>query len=199
MCLLKGSWRVSHTREMQRNRQYKRWRSENKGSPNEVVDQCTHPGPFHYLSGIADVFEVSVALSVRLSVKIRRQQAPTSAGWPALRCRTALRKCSSASSGSIRRPSEDAQGRRQVAEHLVEAAIRAKSFRTMDSVGADCAGGAVDGQGGRPVLPLDGDRAEVEEHERVVGPLGGLGLEDLLPAGACAPTAPGRRSPCAGP
>jgi hypothetical protein len=31
-------------------------------------------------------------------------------------------------------------------------------------------------QGGRPVLPLDGDRAQVEEHERVVGP---LGLEDL--------------------
>ena len=30
----------------------------------------------------------------------------------------------------------------------------------------------------RPVLPLDGDRTQVEEHERVVGPLGQLGLED---------------------
>jgi hypothetical protein len=34
-------------------------------------------------------------------------------------------------------------------------------------------------QGGQPVLPLDGDRAQVEEHERVVAPLGQLGLEDL--------------------
>src|SRR5271157_1426631 len=36
--------------------------------------------------------------SGRLRVKIRRQQASASAGWPALRCRPALRKCSSASS-----------------------------------------------------------------------------------------------------
>ena len=34
-------------------------------------------------------------------------------------------------------------------------------------------------QGGRPVLPLDGDRAQVEEHKWVVGPLSQLGLEDL--------------------
>ena len=34
-------------------------------------------------------------------------------------------------------------------------------------------------KGRLPVLPLDGDRAQVEEHERVVGPLGQLGLEDL--------------------
>ena len=31
----------------------------------------------------------------------------------------------------------------------------------------------------RPVLALDGDRAQVEEHEWVIGPLGQLGLEDL--------------------
>jgi hypothetical protein len=33
--------------------------------------------------------------------------------------------------------------------------------------------------GRRPVLPLDGDRAQVEEHERVVGQLGQLGFEDF--------------------
>ena len=37
-------------------------------------------------------------------------------------------------------------------------------------------------QSGRPVLPLDGDRAQVEEHERVVGPLGRLSLEALAVA-----------------
>ncbi|MGO8900716.1 MAG: hypothetical protein ACLQU5_20545 [Isosphaeraceae bacterium] len=30
-----------------------------------------------------------------------------------------------------------------------------------------------------PVLPLDGDRAQIEEDERVIGPLGQLGLEVL--------------------
>ncbi len=30
-----------------------------------------------------------------------------------------------------------------------------------------------------PVLPLDGDRAQVEEAERIIGPLGQLGIEDL--------------------
>jgi len=34
-------------------------------------------------------------------------------------------------------------------------------------------------QSARPVLALDGDRAQVEEDERVIGPLGQLGLEDL--------------------
>ena len=34
-------------------------------------------------------------------------------------------------------------------------------------------------QGGRLVLAFDGDRAQVEEHERVIGPLGQLGFEDL--------------------
>ena len=34
-------------------------------------------------------------------------------------------------------------------------------------------------QGGSPVLPLDGDRTQVEQHERVVRPLGQLGFEDL--------------------
>ena len=40
-------------------------------------------------------------------------------------------------------------------------------------------------QGGRPVLPLDGDRAQVEEHERIIGPLDQLGL--AFPADAFAP------------
>jgi len=44
------------------------------------------------------------------------------------------------------------------------------------AIRAGCDGEA---QGGRPVLPLDGDRAQVEEQERVVGPLDQLGLEDF--------------------
>ena len=34
-------------------------------------------------------------------------------------------------------------------------------------------------QGRLRVLPLDGDRAQVEEHEQVVGSLGKLGLKNL--------------------
>ena len=55
-------------------------------------------------------------------------------------------------------------------------------------------------QSDRPVLPLDGDRAQVEEHEWVVGLLGQLSLEDLAIALELAfPAAPGRCSRCAGP
>ena len=45
----------------------------------------------------ADALVDAAELVGRLNVKIRRQQASASAGWPALRCRIALRKCSSAS------------------------------------------------------------------------------------------------------
>ena len=50
----------------------------------------------------------------------------------------------------------------------------------LESVGAEPSRLALEmAQGGRPVLTLDGDHPQVEEHERVVGPLGQLGLEDL--------------------
>ena len=54
-------------------------------------------------------------------------------------------------------------------------AIKAKSLRVIESVRSR-AGQAVAevAQGRTPVLPLDGDRAQVEEHERIVGPLGQL-------------------------
>src|SRR5271157_5019421 len=114
--------------------------------------------------------------SGRLRVKIRRQQASASAGWPALRWRTALRKSNSASSGSIRRPSEQAfKAAGRSPSIWWQRAIRAKSLRTMESVGGRSAQAALEmAQSGWPVLPLDGDRA-VEEHERVIGPLGQLG------------------------
>ena len=69
-----------------------------------------------------------------------------------------------------------------------------------ESVGAEPAQAVLEIiQGGRPVLTLDGDRAQVEEDERIVGPLGELGVEDLAMAlRACVPAAPGRCSRCAG-
>jgi len=73
--------------------------------------------------------------SGRFSVKIRRQQASASAGWPALQWSTALRKCSSASSGSSRRPSEHAlRAAGRVSEHLVAAGeLRSSSCHQKES------------------------------------------------------------------
>jgi hypothetical protein len=65
-------------------------------------------GEISQREGAVDALVTLQNWSGRFQVKIRRQQASASAGWPALRWRTALRKCSSAASGSIRSPSEHA-------------------------------------------------------------------------------------------
>ena len=73
-----------------------------------------------------------------------------------------------------------AQRRWQVSEHLVAAGDQGVEF-AHDRIGGGRSAQAVleMAQGGRLVLAIDGDRAQVEEHERVIGPLGQLGFEDL--------------------
>ena len=99
--------------------------------------------------------------SGRLSVKIRRQQASASAGWPALRCKTALRKCSSASSGSSRRPSaQRAERRGKIAEHLVAAGDQGEELAHDRIFRAGPTQAALKiSQGGPPILPLEDKRA----------------------------------------
>ncbi len=54
-------------------------------------------------------------------------------------------------------------------------------MRTIESFGPDPRQAALKiSQGGSPVLPLDGDRTQVEQHKRIVWPLGQLGFEDLV-------------------
>ncbi len=49
-----------------------------------------------------------------------------------------------------------------------------------------------------PLLALDGDRAQVEQDERVIGPLGQLVAEDPgIAHGASGPAVPGRSIPYA--
>ena len=48
------------------------------------------------------------------------------------------------------------------------------------------------GQGGPPILPLDGDRAQVEQHERIGGPFGQFSFKDLAIVLEFALSAPGR-------
>ena len=113
---------------------------------------------------------------------LERQDPPPAGfglGWLArLAVQDGLRKCSSASSGSIRGLSETCvQGRGKVAEHLVAAGDQGEELAHDGIGGGRSAEASPEMAKGRlPALALDGDRAQVEEHERVVGP---LGLEDL--------------------
>ena len=59
-------------------------------------------------------------------------------------------------------------------------ASRAKSFRTIESVGAEPARLRFEVfQCLAPIAPLDGDRAQVEEHKRVVRPVLQLTFQNL--------------------
>ena len=72
------------------------------------------------------------------------------------------------------------ESRRDVSEHLVAAGDQGEEL-PHDGIGGSRPGQAAPEVPERcgSVLALDGDRAQVEEDERVIGTLGQLGLEDL--------------------
>ena len=107
-----------------------------------------------------------------------------------MRCLTTARgRVSSASSGSIREPTAQTASASPGSSSIWCArAIRAYSLRVIESVGAEPPGCGAGSRGPRASLAVERDRAEVEQHERVVGPL--------------APAPPGgsaRRAPACGP
>ena len=130
------------------------------------------------------------------SVRIRRQARSASSVSPRCRCATPLRNHSSASSGSRERPSAQVRSAASVSPmRLLDPGEQSKQLAG-DRIARRRAGQASleVGQGVPPLLALDGDHSEVEEDERVIGPLAELAEQD--PRVAVELSSPARRDRC---